>query len=73
VRHWSVTATAVNQPFGAVGLEVACDLVELLAGMAYQLADAADIREVASKLQDRELAACYLVLGRSWSSSVRVG
>ena len=53
----------VDQPFGTIGLEVAADLVELLAGVTHQLAGAADIGEVGGQLQQRELATCYLVLG----------
>ena len=54
---------AVDQPLGAIGLEVASDLVELLARIAHHLAGAADIGEVGGEFQQRELAACYLVLG----------
>lgn len=54
---------AVDQPLGAVGLEIAAYLVKLLPGIAHHLAGAADIGEVCGQLQQRELAACYLVLG----------
>jgi hypothetical protein len=54
---------AVDQPLGAISLEVASDLVKLLAGIAHHLAVAADVGEVCSQFQQRELAACYLVLG----------
>jgi hypothetical protein len=40
---------AVDQPFGALGLEVATDFVELLAKIANQLALAADIDELGGK------------------------
>jgi hypothetical protein len=52
----------VDQAFGAIGLEVAPDLVELLAGIAHHLAGAADIGKFALKVEQRQLATCYLVL-----------
>jgi hypothetical protein len=55
--------SAVDQTFGAIHLEAAPDLVELLAGIAHQLTGAAHIGQFGRKLQQRELAACYLVLG----------
>ncbi len=41
----------VDQPLGAIGLEVAPDLVKLLAGIAHQLAGPADIGKFRRKLQ----------------------
>ena len=54
---------SVDQPLGALGLEVAADLVELLARISHQFAGATDIGEIGGQLQQRELAACYFVLG----------
>ena len=52
---------AVDEAVGAKGLEVAADLVELLAGIAGQFAGSGNVIEVGSELQQSELAACYLV------------
>jgi hypothetical protein len=61
-------ATGAGQPvdetIGAVGLEVAADLVELLAGVAHQLAGPGDVVELARQLEQRQLAPGYLVGGR---------
>lgn len=52
----------VDQVLGAVGLEVAADLVELLAGIAHRLAGAGNIRKFGREFEQAELAPCYLVL-----------
>ena len=52
----------VDEAVGPIGLEVAPDLVELLAGVAHHLAGAADVGELRGEFEQRELAACYLVL-----------
>ena len=49
----------VDQRLGAVGLEVAADLVELLAGVAHHLAGPADVAEILRQLEQGELATCY--------------
>lgn len=43
----------VEQPVGAIGLEVAADLIELLARIAHQLAGVGDVAEVGGELQQR--------------------
>lgn len=53
---------AVEQALGAIGLEIAADLVELLAAVAQQLAGLGDIAKVGGRLQQRQLASCYFVL-----------
>src|SRR5579883_2996737 len=53
---------SIDQPFGAIGLEVAPDLVELLPATAHHPAVLADVAEIARKLQQAELATCYLLL-----------
>jgi len=53
---------AVEQPVGAVGLEVAADLVELLAGIAHHLAGLADVPQVAREFEQAQLAPCYLLV-----------
>lgn len=53
---------AVDQPFGAVGLEVASDLVELLARIAHHLAGAADIGESAASSSSESLRRATLSL-----------
>jgi len=58
------TGQPIDQAVGAVGLEVAADLVELLARVAHQLAGLGDVVEVARQLEQRELAPCYFVGGR---------
>ena len=52
----------VDQPAGAVGLEVTADLVELPAALADDAAGLADVAELAGKLEQSELAPCYLLL-----------
>lgn len=52
----------VDQPLGAIGLEVAADLVELLARVAHHLAGAGNVGQLARQFEQRELATCYLVL-----------
>jgi hypothetical protein len=53
---------AINEPVSTVGLVIAADLVELLAAIAHQLAGAADVFQVLGELQQRQLAACYLLV-----------
>ena len=53
---------AIDQPFGAVVLVIAPDLIELLARVAYQFAGAADISEVLGKFRSRQLAPCSFTL-----------
>lgn len=50
---------AVDKAFGDIGLVIAPDLVELLAGIANQLTSAADIGEVLGELRQRQLAPCF--------------
>lgn len=52
----------VEQAVGTVSLEVAPDLVELLAAVADDAAGLADIAELVGKLEQSELAPCYLLL-----------
>lgn len=52
----------VEQTVGAVGLEVAPDLIELLAAVADDAAGLAHIAELAGKLEQSELSPCYLLL-----------
>jgi hypothetical protein len=52
----------VEQALGAKGLEVAADLVELLARVAHHLAGPADVLQLLGQFQQRQLAPCYLVL-----------
>ena len=52
----------VDQAVGAVGLEVATDLVELLPAVDHHLTGFGDIAEVGGQLQQRQLASCYLLL-----------
>lgn len=59
----SLGAGQIVQPFRSIALEVAPDLIELLAPIAHYLTGAADIREIGGQLQQRELAAHSLVLG----------
>src|SRR6266849_3073801 len=52
VRMWSLGAgQPIDQPLGPVSLEIAADLVELLATIAHHLAGTADVGEVLSELQ----------------------
>ena len=53
---------AVEQAGGTVGSEVAADLVELLARAAPHPARPADVVQLLGKLQQRQLAPCYLLL-----------
>ena len=62
----------VQQTLGAVGLDVAPDLVELLARVAHYLAGPTDVIELLGQLQQRELAPCYLVLRGLFRLLVRV-
>ena len=55
---------AVDQPVRPIGLKVAPDLVELLAGISYHLAGPADIRKFLRKFQKRKLAAIQLDVSR---------
>ncbi len=52
---------AVDQPVGAIGLEVAPDLVELLAAVAHHLAGPADVAEFLGEFEQAQLAPCYLL------------
>jgi hypothetical protein len=52
----------VEQPLGAIGLEVAADLIELLAAVAHHPAGLADIAELGGQFEQTELAPCYLLL-----------
>lgn len=52
----------VEQPVGSVGLEVAPDLVELLPAVTHDPARLADVAQIGRKLQQAELAPCYLGL-----------
>jgi len=52
----------VDQPRRPVGLEVAPDLVELLARIAHQLAGLGHVVQVRRQFEQGELASCYLVL-----------
>lgn len=51
----------IDQPVRAVGLEVAADLVELLAAVADHLAGLGHVAEVGRQLEQAELAPCYLL------------
>ena len=51
----------VEQPLGAVGLEVPADLVELLARIAHHPAGFADVAELGRELEQAALAPCYLL------------
>ena len=53
---------AVNEALGSAGLEIAPDLVELLAGVTHHLAGAADVGKFCGEIVQGELAGCYLVL-----------
>jgi hypothetical protein len=53
---------AVEQAVGAVGLEVAPNLIELLARVAHHAASFADVAELGGELEQAALAACYLLL-----------
>jgi len=59
--RWPCASNLVEQAFGAVGLEVAADLVELLTAVAHHPAGLADVAELGRQLQQAELAPCYLV------------
>jgi hypothetical protein len=61
------TGQAVDQPFGAVGLEVAADFVELLAGIPRHFAGAAHVGKLRSQLQPPAARACG-VLSCPWRS-----
>jgi hypothetical protein len=52
---------AVEQPVGAIGLEVPADLVELLARIAHHPAGLADVAELGGELEQAALAPCYLL------------
>jgi hypothetical protein len=52
----------VQQPLGTIGLEVAPDLVKLLARIAHDLAGLADVGQLASQFEQAQLASCYLLL-----------
>jgi hypothetical protein len=52
---------AVHQTIGAIGLEVAADLVELLAAVTHELAGFGDVAEVGCEVEQAELAPCYLL------------
>ena len=52
----------VDQALGAIGLEIAPDLVELLTGITHHLAGSGDIGEFCGKFEQTELAPCHLVL-----------
>ena len=52
----------VDQTVGAVSLEVATDLVELLSAVAHHLAGPGDVAEVGGQFQQRQFAPCYLLL-----------
>jgi len=54
-------ANLVEESFGAEGLEVSADLVELLAGIAHDLAGFGDVVEVGSELQEGKLPTCRLL------------
>ena len=56
------TGQAVDQPFGAIGLEVPADLVELLAGISHHPAGPADIAEIGRQFEQAELATGYFLL-----------
>ena len=51
---------AADQPLGAVGLEVAADLVELLARVTHDHAGLGDVVQLLGQLQHRQLAAATL-------------
>lgn len=53
-----------DQAFGAVGLEVAPDFVELVAGTSHHLAGVGVVVEFAGQLEKRQLASRYFVGGR---------
>ena len=55
------TGQAVDQPFGAVGLEVAADFVELLAGIPHHFAGAAHVGKLRSQLQPPAAKACCVL------------
>lgn len=62
VGMWSARpGQPIDQTGRAVSLEVAADLVELLAAVADQLAGLGHITEVRCQLQQAQLAACYLL------------
>jgi len=52
----------IDQPLGPLGLEVPADLVELLPAVAHHPAGLADVAEVGGKLQQAQLAPCYLLV-----------
>ena len=56
------TGDPVEQAVGTVGLEVAPDLIELLAAVADDAAGFTDVAKLAGKLEQSELAPCYLLL-----------
>jgi hypothetical protein len=56
------TGQAVEQPVGAVSLEVPADLVELLARIAHHPAGLADVAELGRELEQAALAPCYLLV-----------
>ena len=56
------TRHPVDQAFSAVHLIIAADFIELLAGIAHHLAGLADVLKFSGKLQQAELAPCYLLV-----------
>jgi len=54
---------SVEQAFSSAGLVVAMDLIELLAGVAHDLAGFAAVAQLGGKLQQAELATCYFGRG----------
>jgi hypothetical protein len=62
----------VEQAFRAIGLEVAADLVKLLARIAHDFAGSRNIGQFGGKIEQAELATCYLIGGGHRSSPVRV-
>jgi hypothetical protein len=63
VRMRSLRARqAVDEALGAIGLEVAPDLVELLARVAHQPAGLRNVVQILCKIEQGKLATCYLVL-----------
>ena len=74
VGMWpSGTRHTVEQAFRTIGLEVAPDLVELLAGIARDLAGSGYIGKFRSKVEQRKLAPCYLVHRGHVGSPLRLG
>jgi hypothetical protein len=72
VADTAIGQHALEQPFGAIGLEVAADLVELLAAVAHHSTGLADVAQFGRQLQQAELAPA-ISSARSCRSPCEVG